>query len=90
MHETTEVPLETKFSTRSVPRSCKEDNWANQISSVRESEGNGSRHPEWTSTREAEDFSLLEDVAMKRLAKAGKNLAGALVICEFLRLAMTL
>jgi hypothetical protein len=32
---TIEALLETVFSTRSVPRSDKEDNWGNQVSSVR-------------------------------------------------------
>jgi hypothetical protein len=31
-HETIEVLLETVFSTRSVPRRYKEDNWGNQVS----------------------------------------------------------
>jgi hypothetical protein len=34
---TIEVLLETRFSNRSVPRSYKEDNWGDQVSSVRES-----------------------------------------------------
>jgi hypothetical protein len=33
----TEELLETGFSTQSVPRSYKEDNWADQVSSVWES-----------------------------------------------------
>jgi hypothetical protein len=37
-HATIEVPLKTVFSTRSVPRSYKEDNWCNQVSCVQESE----------------------------------------------------
>jgi hypothetical protein len=36
-HATIEILLETGFSTRSVPRSYKEDNWGNQISSLWES-----------------------------------------------------
>jgi hypothetical protein len=37
-HATIEVLLETGFSTQSVPRGYKEDNLANQVNSVRESE----------------------------------------------------
>jgi hypothetical protein len=35
-HATIEVRLETVFSTRSVPRGYKKDNWGNQVSSVLE------------------------------------------------------
>jgi hypothetical protein len=35
---TIELLLEAGFSTRSVPRSYKEDNWGDQVSSVWESE----------------------------------------------------
>jgi hypothetical protein len=37
MHATIEVLLETVFSTRSLHRGYKEDNWGNQVSSVWES-----------------------------------------------------
>jgi hypothetical protein len=37
-HATIEVLLETVSAARSVPRSSKEDNWDNEVSSVRESE----------------------------------------------------
>jgi hypothetical protein len=43
--------------------------------------------------REAEESALLEAVARERLMKAqqaGKGLAGAVVICELLRLAVAL
>jgi hypothetical protein len=33
-HATIKVLLETVFSTRYVPRSFKEDNWGNQVSSI--------------------------------------------------------
>jgi hypothetical protein len=35
-HATIKVLLETVFSTRAMPRSYKEDNWGNQVSSVLE------------------------------------------------------
>jgi hypothetical protein len=44
-------------------------------------------------TTEAEESPLLEAFAMERLAKtqqAGKDLAGAVVICELCRLAVAL
>jgi hypothetical protein len=43
--------------------------------------------------REVEEYPLLETVARKRLIKtqhAGKDLAGAVVICKVWRLAMAL
>jgi hypothetical protein len=36
MHARIEVLLEMMFYTRSVQRGCKEDNWGNRVSSVRE------------------------------------------------------
>jgi hypothetical protein len=37
MNATTEILLETMFSTRSVQRGYKEDNWSNRVSSIWES-----------------------------------------------------
>jgi hypothetical protein len=47
---------------------------------------------ERTSAREAEESPLIEAVARERLKtqKAGKGLAGAMVICELWRLAVAL
>lgn len=39
VHVQIEILLETAFSTRSLQRGCKEDNWGYRVSSVRESSG---------------------------------------------------
>jgi hypothetical protein len=62
---------------RAVPSSYKKDNWGKRFSSVRESE----------------ESALLEAVTRKRLVKtlqAGRDLAGAVVICKLRRHAMAL
>jgi hypothetical protein len=55
-HATIWVLLQTVFSTRSVEKRSKEDNWGNQVSSVRESmkkrvQLKGNRCSEWTWAR---------------------------------------
>jgi hypothetical protein len=82
MRATNEVLLETVLYTRS---GYKEDNWGNQVSSVRECVKLG-RPPfiEDLST-EAEEWPLSEAVTGKRLLKIpqnGKGLACAGVICK--------
>jgi hypothetical protein len=75
---TIEVLLKMMFSTRSVPRGYKEENWGNQVNSVRESEATrvqlvGSHRSE---RPEAEIHPLLEAVTRKCLVKtsqAGKQ-----------------
>jgi hypothetical protein len=79
-----------------VPRSYKEDTRGDQVSSIRESlKKRGSR--KGTPFREdlsaeAEKSQLLEIVTRERLKRqqAGKDLGGAVVICELWRLPVTL
>jgi hypothetical protein len=79
-----------------VPRRCKEDNWSNEVSSVRESvKKSFGREPPFREdlSSESKESPLLEDVTRKRLVKtqqAGKDLEGAVVICKVWRLAMAL
>jgi hypothetical protein len=77
MH-TIEVLLETVFSTRSMQRGDKEDNWGNQHNSVWEAvkkKKNWKRVGREPSFREglraeAQEFPLLEAVTSERLEKA--------------------
>jgi hypothetical protein len=96
MHTMTEVLLETVFSTRSVQKDYKEDNWANQVSSVweavnkRDSWKRAGRERPFREelSAEAEESPLLEAIAREELVKtqqAGKVLAGGAVICELWR-----
>jgi hypothetical protein len=85
------------FSTRAVPRSYKEENWGNQVSSVRESVKKRIR---WKGAaiqarfeRWSRKISNVKAVARERLVKiqaARKGLAGAGVICELWWLAVEL
>jgi hypothetical protein len=79
------------LSVWALPRSCKEENWGNQVSSVRESEEE-SVGREWRFredlSAEAEEPPLLAAVTRERLEKAkqaGKGLADAVAICELWR-----
>jgi hypothetical protein len=77
---------------------CKEDNWGNQVSSVRESvcrKGTDGREPLFREdlSAEAEETPLLEAAARERLVKtqhAGKDLASAVVFYKVWRLAVAL
>jgi hypothetical protein len=53
-HTIIEVRLETVLSTRSVQRGYKEDNWGNQVSSVRESARKRDSCKGWDFRTEAE------------------------------------
>jgi hypothetical protein len=73
-----------------VPKIYFEDNWANQLVERKFCTG-GYDHRIWA--REAEESSLLEVVVRERLVKkqrAVRSLAGAVVICELLSLAVAL
>jgi RNase H-fold protein (predicted Holliday junction resolvase) len=81
------------FSTQSVQRGYKEDNWGDQVSSVRETVKKRGRRKEFckrvwderTSAHEAEESPLSKTVTRERTVKtqqARKGLAAAVVICE--------
>jgi hypothetical protein len=82
-----------------VPRSYKEDNWGNQVSSVWGLRKKRVSFKSWKAvgreppfiedlSAEAEESPLLEAVTRERLVKtqqAGKGLASAVVICVLWR-----
>jgi hypothetical protein len=73
-----------------VPRGYKEDNWSNEVNSVRESV---KKRVSWKGAAEVEESPLLETVTRELLVKtlrAGKALVGAVVIGELWRLAVAL
>jgi hypothetical protein len=88
-HATIEVLLETLFFIRFMQRSYQEDNWDNQVSSVR---GSVKKRGSWKGAAIREDLSaepeespLLEAVAREQLVKpqqAGEDLVCAVVICK--------
>jgi hypothetical protein len=96
MLATIEVLLEMVFSAESMHGCYKEDNWGNQVCSVREavkerdSWKKVGRDPPFREdlSVEAEESSLLKAVTREQLVKtqqAGKGLVGAVVICKVWR-----
>jgi hypothetical protein len=85
------------MSARAVPRSYKEDNLGNQISSVTGSAKKKSvgREPPFREdlSAEAEESPLLQAVTRERLVirqHVGRDLVCVVVICKMWRLAMVL